>query len=46
MRQHLPPDVLAFTVTRPLYEQLCALDDRSFLHKAFWKRLQTARRQG
>jgi hypothetical protein len=46
MRQHLPPDVLAFTVTRPLFEQLCALDERSFLHKPFWKRLRKAREQG
>jgi hypothetical protein len=43
MRQFLPPDVLAFTVTRPLFEQLCALDERSFLHKPFWKRLRKAR---
>ena len=45
MRRYLPPDVLAFTVTRPMFEQLCALDERSFLHKDFWKRLQAARRQ-
>jgi hypothetical protein len=43
MRQLLPPDVLAFTVTRPLFEQLCALDERSFLYKPFWKRLRKAR---
>jgi hypothetical protein len=45
MRQYLPAEILAFTVTRPLFEQLCALDDRSFLHKAFWKNLIRARRQ-
>jgi hypothetical protein len=45
MRRYLPPDVLAFTVTRPMFEQLCALDERSFLHKDFWKRLRAARRQ-
>jgi len=43
MRQYLPPETLAFTVTRPLYEELCALDERSFLHKPFWQRLRTAR---
>jgi hypothetical protein len=46
MRQHLPPDVLAFTVTRPLFEQLCALDETSFLHKPFWQRLRKARENG
>ena len=35
MRQFLPPDVLAFTVTNPMYERLCALDERSFLEKPF-----------
>jgi hypothetical protein len=44
MRQYLPPDLLAFTVTKSMYEQLCALDERSFLYKPFWKRLVTARR--
>jgi hypothetical protein len=43
MRQHLPPDVLAFTVTRPMFERLCALDEQSFLHKPFWARLRKAR---
>jgi hypothetical protein len=43
MRQHLPPDVLAFTVTRPMFEQLCALDEHSFLFKPFWQRLKKAR---
>jgi hypothetical protein len=43
MRQYLPPDVLAFTVTRPMFEQLCALDERSFLYRPFWKRLKAAR---
>ena len=45
MRQYLPPDVLAFTVTRPMFEQLCALDERSFLYKPFWKNLRKARGQ-
>lgn len=43
MRQHLPPDILAFTVTKPMFEQLCALDTRSFLHKPFWRNLRKAR---
>ena len=28
MRQHIPPDILGFTVTKSMFEQLCALDDR------------------
>ena len=43
MRQFLPSDVLAFTVTKPLFEQLVALDERSFLYKPFWQRLRKAR---
>jgi len=43
MRQFLPPDVLAFTVTKPMYERLCALDERSFLYKPFWQTLLKAR---
>ena len=33
----------AFTVTVPMYRQLCALDEKSFLHKPFWRNLQRAR---
>lgn len=43
MRQHLSPDILAFTATKSLFEQLCALDERSFLYKPFWQRLRKAR---
>lgn len=43
MRQYLPPDLLAFTVTRPMFERLCSLDERSFLYKPFWQRLKNAR---
>jgi hypothetical protein len=43
MRRYLPPDVLAFTVTVPMFEQLCALDERSFLYKPFWQNLRKAR---
>lgn len=43
MRQYLPSDILAFTVTRPLFEKLCLLDERSFLYKPFWQNLRKAR---
>lgn len=43
MRQFLPADMLAFTVTRPMFERLCRLDERSFLAKPFWQRLKKAR---
>lgn len=43
MRQHIPPDILAFTVTKPMFERLCSLDKRSFLYKPFLKRLREAR---
>jgi len=43
MRQHLPPDIMAFTVTKPMYGRLCALDERSFLYKPFLERLKKAR---
>jgi hypothetical protein len=43
MREHLPPDILALTVNKPMYRQLCELDENSFLYKPFWKRLRIAR---
>lgn len=43
MRRFLPPEILAFTVTKPLFEELCRLDERSFLYKHFWKDLKKAR---
>ena len=43
MRQYLSPDILAFTVTKPMFEQLCGLDERSFLYKPFWQNLRKAR---
>ena len=43
MREWVPPDVLAFTVTKPMFRQLCELDERSFLYKPFLRRLQGAR---
>ena len=45
MREHMPPDILAFTVNKAMFEQLCELDKDSFLHKGFWKRLRTAREE-
>jgi hypothetical protein len=44
MRRYLPPEILAFTVTVPTFERLCALDRESFLYKPFWENLQKARR--
>jgi len=43
MREYLPPDILAFTVNKAMYKQLCELDEDSFLYKGFWKRLRKAR---
>jgi len=43
MRQHVPPDIVAFVVTRKMFEGLCALDERSFLYKPFLERLRAAR---
>lgn len=46
MRDQLPRDVLGFTVTVPMYERLCALDERSFLGKGFLAGLRSARGGG
>jgi len=43
MRKALPPEMLAFTVTRAMYEMLCQLDEGSFLYKPFWLDLRRAR---
>ena len=43
MRQWLPQNIMSFTVTVPMYEQLCGLDEKSFLYKPFLKNLQKAR---
>ena len=37
MRKYLPPEVLAFTVTRAMYEELCTIGEDSFLNKPFWQ---------
>ncbi len=44
MRHYLPYDTLAFTVTKPMFEQLCDLDERSFLYKSFWNTVTETRR--
>ncbi|HCY83661.1 MAG TPA: hypothetical protein DHV36_00835, partial [Desulfobacteraceae bacterium] len=43
VRKHLPPDLLAFTVTRSMLEQLLNLDEACFLHKTFWTDLKAHR---
>ena len=43
MRRYLPPDILGFTVTKAMFEELCTLDEKSFLYKPFWERLQKSR---
>ena len=44
MRQYLPPEILAFTVTKPMFENLCQLDNNSFLEKGFIKQLKKVRK--
>jgi hypothetical protein len=43
MRQHLPPDIIAFTVNVPMFHQLINMGEDSFLYKPFWNRLRKAR---
>lgn len=43
MRRHLPPEILAFTITKPMFKQLCSLDERSFLYKPFLRNLRKSR---
>jgi hypothetical protein len=35
--------VFMFYRTRPMFEHLCELDERSFLHKRFWRNLKKVR---
>jgi hypothetical protein len=44
MRPYLPRDTLAFTVTKPMFEQLCRLDESSFLYKSFWSNVKQSRK--
>ncbi len=46
MRKHLPENIMAFTVTRPMLGQLLDLDENSFLHKTFWRELKETRQAG
>lgn len=43
MRKYLSPDILTLTVTKPMFKQLCELDERSFLYKGFLQNLRKAR---
>jgi len=43
MRQYLPAEILAFTVTKPMFENLCKLESNSFLEKGFIKQLKKVR---
>jgi len=45
MRSYLPGNILAFTVTKPMFEMLCRMDEKSFLHKSFWNNIKQARFQ-
>ena len=44
MRKYLPPEIMAFTVNPPMYENLCRIDESSFLNKPFLEGLKKARR--
>jgi hypothetical protein len=43
MRKYLPSDILAFTVNKTMFEQLCQLGENSFLYKNFWNGLRESR---
>ena len=43
MRKYLPPNLLNFTVTKPMFESLCRLDEDSFLEKSFIRELKRSR---
>jgi len=43
MRVHLPANLLALTVTVPLFERLCSLAQNGPLENPFWKRLRHKR---
>lgn len=44
MRKYLPQDLLAFTVTKSMFELLCKLDKDSYLEKSFIKELKRSRK--
>jgi hypothetical protein len=43
MRPYIPPRIMAFTVTVPMFRRLCELDEQSFLGKAFLDKLRQSR---
>ncbi len=43
MRKYLPRDIMAFTVTKKMFENLCLLNGKSFLEKPFLENLKKAR---
>ena len=43
-RQYLLPDILAFTVPKHRFGNLCKLDKNSFLEKGFIKQLKKVRK--
>ncbi|MFH1676429.1 MAG: DUF169 domain-containing protein [bacterium] len=43
MRSHLKADRLLYTVTKPMFERLCKLDEKSFLFKRFRAELRKSR---
>ncbi len=45
MRKYLPQNTFAFTVTKPMFEQLCGFDGNSFLHQSFWNDLKQSSEQ-
>jgi hypothetical protein len=43
MRHFLSPELLTLVTTKPMFERLCSLDERSFLYKGFWAKLRRSR---
>jgi hypothetical protein len=43
MREHLPANIMAFTVNKPMFENFGLISEDSFLTKPFLKRLKKAR---
>ncbi len=43
MRKYLPPEIMAFTVNQLMYDNLCKLNEKSFLNKPFLEGLKKAR---
>ncbi|HZK09191.1 MAG TPA: DUF169 domain-containing protein [Bacteroidales bacterium] len=46
MRKFLPPHIMAFTVNKAMFDNLCQLDETSFLNKPFLAGLKKARGGG